>query len=129
VLEGIDAKGLQTVEIDLLNVKRGGFHDDLILIVVLKPIGILSVSTIGGPAGGLNIGHPPGFWTQGPKKSGRMESSSPHFHVIGLLDDTPLICPESLQRKDQPLKIHRSSRLSYGTKSIAKGVQKESQME
>jgi hypothetical protein len=91
-----NAKRLQTIEIDLLNVKGGRFHDDLILIVILKPIGILSISAIGRPTGRLNIGHPPGFWTQGSEKSSRMEGSGTHFHIIGLLNHTPLICPESL---------------------------------
>src|SRR4030042_2905283 len=45
--KGVNAKKLQTVEIDLLNIKRRGFDDDLILIIVLKPIRILSVPTIG----------------------------------------------------------------------------------
>jgi hypothetical protein len=91
MLKGIDTERLQAIEIDLLNVQRGRLHDDLILIVVLESIGILSISTVGGPAGGLHIGHPPGLWAQDPEESSRMESPGTHFRIIGLLDHTPLI--------------------------------------
>jgi hypothetical protein len=63
MVKGIDAEGLQAVEIDLLNVKGRWFHDDLVLIIVLEPIGILTVSTIGGTARRFYIGHPPRFRT------------------------------------------------------------------
>jgi hypothetical protein len=59
VVKGIDAEGLQTIEIDLLNVKGGRFDDNLILIIVLKPIRILSVSTIGRSTRRFDIGHSP----------------------------------------------------------------------
>jgi hypothetical protein len=97
------------MEIDLLDIQRGGFHDHLILIIVLKPIGILAVSTIGGTAGRFDIGHSPWFRAQGPEESGRVKRPGPHLCIIRLLNHTPLICPESLQCKNQFLEIHRFS--------------------
>jgi hypothetical protein len=50
MVKGIDAEGFQTSEIDLLNIERRGFDDHLILVIVLKPVRVFSISTIGGPA-------------------------------------------------------------------------------
>jgi hypothetical protein len=61
VLHRIDPERLQTVQVDLLNIQGGWFDDDLILIVVLKPIGVLPISTIGGAARRFHIGDSPGF--------------------------------------------------------------------
>jgi hypothetical protein len=110
--DGIDAERLQALEIDLLNIDGRGFDDDLILIIVLEAIGILSVSAIGGATGRLHIGDLPGFRSQDPEKGGRVKSPCAHFDIIGLLNHTALIRPESLQGEDQFLKIHRSSFMS-----------------
>jgi hypothetical protein len=107
--DGINAERLQAIEIDLLNIDRGRFDDDLILIIVLEAIGILPVSAIGGTTGGLHIGDLPGFRSQDPEKGGRVKSSCAHFDIIGLLNHTALIRPEPLQGKDQFLKIHHFS--------------------
>jgi hypothetical protein len=98
--DGIDAEGPQALEIDLLNIDGRGFDDDLILIIVLKAIGILSVSAISGATGGLHIGDLPGFRSQDPEKGGRVKSPCAHFNIIGLLNHTALIRPEPLQGKD-----------------------------
>jgi hypothetical protein len=61
MIKGIDAKGLQTIEVDFLNVERGRFYDNLILVIVLKAIGVLAISTIGWTARRFNISHSPRF--------------------------------------------------------------------
>jgi hypothetical protein len=61
VFQGIDAKRFKAVEIDILNVERRRFDDDLILVIVLKPIGVLAVSTILRTARRFDIGYPPGL--------------------------------------------------------------------
>jgi hypothetical protein len=98
--DGINAEGLQALEVDLLNIFGRGFDDDLILIIVLEPIGILPVTAIRGAAGRLHISDLPRFGTQNPEKSGRVKSPSAHFEIIGLLNHTALVRPESLQGKD-----------------------------
>jgi hypothetical protein len=63
MVKRIDTEGLQTIEIDFLNVVRGGFNDDLVLVIVLKAIGVLTISTIGWTARRFNISHFPRFRT------------------------------------------------------------------
>jgi hypothetical protein len=109
VIHGIDPKGLETVEIDLLNIDRGRLHDDLVLIVVLKPIGILAIASIPGTPGRLNIGHLPRLRAEDPERGCRMKRSGANLEVIRLLNDAPLISPKQFQRKDQLLEIHSSS--------------------
>ena len=41
-----------------------------------------------------------------------MKRTGPHFHIIGLMNDTAVIGPEVMQRKDQILKIHGRSNLN-----------------
>jgi hypothetical protein len=100
MVDGIDAERLQALEIDLLNIDGRGFDDDLILIIVLEAIWIFSVSAIGGATGRLHIGDLPGFRSQDPEKGGRVKSPCAHFYIIGLLNHTALIRPESLQGED-----------------------------
>lgn len=41
-----------------------------------------------------------------------MKRTGPHFHIIGLMNDTAVIGPEVMQREDQILKIHGRSNLN-----------------
>jgi hypothetical protein len=93
----VDAKGPQAIEINLLNIKRRGFQNDLILIVMLQAIGIFSVPTIGRATRRFYISHSPWFRAKDPQEGGGMEGPCPDLHVIGLLNNTTLIRPESLQ--------------------------------
>jgi hypothetical protein len=106
MIERIDAEGLQTVEIDLLDIKRRRLEYDLILIIVLEPVGVLSIAAIRRPARRFDIGNLPRLRAQDPEEGGGIERPRPNLQIIGLLNDTSLICPESFQRKDQFLKIH-----------------------
>jgi len=125
MVKGIDPKGLQAIEIDVLNVEGRGFDNNLILIIVLKPVGILSVSTIGRSTRRFDIGHFPRLRAQSPEKGGRMKGPGTYLHVIGLLNNTSLICPEPLEGKDQFLKIHCPSQLQHSAKSIAQSSKKK----
>jgi len=111
MVKRIDAEGLQTVEIDLLDIKRRRFDKDLILIIVLEPIGVLSIAAIRRPARRFDIGNLPRLRAQDPEEGSRIERPCPNLQIIGLLDDASLICPESFQRKDQFLEIHSFSLL------------------
>jgi hypothetical protein len=95
VVKRIDAEGLQTVEIDLLDIKRRRLEDDLILIIVLEPIGVLSITAIRGPARRFDIGNFPRLRAQDPEEGGGIERPCPNFQIVRLLDDASLICPES----------------------------------
>jgi hypothetical protein len=100
MVKRIDAEGLQAAEIDLLDIKRRGFHKDLVLIVVLKPVWVFSIAPIRRSARRFDIGHPPRLRAQDPEECGRIERSRPYLQIVGLLDDTSLIGPESFQGKD-----------------------------
>lgn len=41
-----------------------------------------------------------------------MKRAGPHFHIIGLMNDTAVIGPEVMKREDQVLKIHGRSNLN-----------------
>jgi hypothetical protein len=109
MVKRIDPKGLQTVEIDLLDIKRRRFENDLILVIVLEPVGVFSIAAIRRPPRRFDIGHLPRLRTQDPEEGSGIERPCPNLQIIGLLDDASLICPESLQRKDQFLEIHSFS--------------------
>jgi hypothetical protein len=61
MLQRIDSEGPQAVQVDLLNIQGRRLDDDLILIVVLKPVRIFAISPIRGTAGRFHIGHFPRF--------------------------------------------------------------------
>ena len=63
VIQGIDPQGAEALKIDVLDMKRGGFHDHLILVVMSQAVGVLSLSAVGGAPGGLYIVYRPGFRT------------------------------------------------------------------
>src|SRR5512135_3468715 len=75
---------------------------------MLEPVRVLTISAVGGTAGRLYIGHSPWLRTQRPEKGRRMKGSGPHLGIIGLLNHTPLIRPESFQSKYQFLIIHHA---------------------
>jgi hypothetical protein len=84
-----------------LDRERGGLHDDLILIVVLQTVGVLTVAAVCRTARRLYIGAIPGFGPEDPQEGSGVEGPGPHFSVIGLLDNTPLFVPKTLQGQDQ----------------------------
>jgi hypothetical protein len=65
MIKRIDAQSLQALKILILNIERGGFQQDLELIIVLEPVGIVSVPAIGRPSGRLDISHIPGLRPKG----------------------------------------------------------------
>jgi len=118
MLQGIDAEALQGVQVDLLDVLRRRFHDHLVLVVVLQPVGVFSVAAVGGTPRGLDVGHVPRFRAQRTQKGGRIEGAGPDLDVVGLLNHAALFRPVVVERKNQFLKGHgASSRGSIGKKN------------
>src|SRR5690606_3404309 len=62
---GIEADGGEGVEIELLDVVRRRFEDNLELIIVLQTVRILPVATVIWPARRLHIGGFPRLWAEG----------------------------------------------------------------
>ena len=64
MIEGIDAQYFHALKVLFLNIKRRRFQNDLILVVMLQPVGIITVTTVSRPPGRLNISNIPGLRTQ-----------------------------------------------------------------
>ncbi len=75
---------------------------------MLQAVGVLAVTTVSRPAGGLDVGGFPWFRPQGTEQGGGVESPGPDLHIVRLLDDTTLFSPEPVQLHDDVLKIHGS---------------------
>jgi len=73
---------------------------------MLQSIRVLSVSSVGGPPAGLYIRGAPWLRPQDPKKGCGVEGPGAHFQIVRLVNDTSLIGPEAVQRKQQILKGH-----------------------
>ena len=70
---------------------------------MLQPVGVVSVSAIGGSSAGLYIGGIPAFRSDGSQESGGMEGAGSYFKVQRLQDNATSGGPELLQGKDQTL--------------------------
>ena len=69
-----------------------------------QPARILPISPVRRPPRRLCISNPHRLRPQHPEESIRRHRSRPHLHVIRLLQHTPTLRPEPLQRKQQLLK-------------------------
>ncbi len=104
VQAGVDADRLQAAQIELLQVVGVGLQDDLILIVVLQPVGVLSIAPVSRPPRGLNIGRAPRLGAQRAQHGGRMQRTGAHLDVVRLQDHTALLAPIVMESQDQSLK-------------------------
>ena len=68
VLEGVDAKGLQAPQVELLHVLRRGLQHDLELVVLVEAVGVLAVAAVGGPPRRLDVGDVPRLGAERPEK-------------------------------------------------------------
>src|SRR5215208_73996 len=109
MLLGIDAQFSQAVQVQLLNIVRRWFENDLVLIIMLHPVWIFAVASVRRPSTGLRIGCPPWLWTQRSEKGSRMKCSCSHFQVIRLLDDAALISPKTMEGEDEILIVQEMS--------------------
>jgi hypothetical protein len=74
---------------------------------MLKAIGIVSISAVGGTPGWLHIGYIPGFGTKDAEKRGRVEGTGSHFQVISLYNYTVAFRPVFVQIGDYILEMHK----------------------
>jgi len=91
----VDSQALKTLQIEILDVSRGRFHYYLELIVVLQAVRILAIAPVSRPAGRLNICYVPCIRPEDTQKSGRVKGSRTYLHIKRLMENTPLIGPES----------------------------------
>jgi hypothetical protein len=95
---------LERREIKVLNVRRRWFEDDLELIVMGQPVGVLSIAPVGGTDGRLYVRGPPWPVIQAAQEGSRVEGPGAHLGVIWLHDDATLPGPVILQGKYYLLK-------------------------
>ena len=100
----VDADGFETAKIEILQIGRAGFDQDLKLIVMLQPVGVFAIAPIGRAARGLHIGRGPRLWPQRAQRGGRVKRACAHFHIIGLQHGAALRGPIGLQPDDDLLK-------------------------
>jgi hypothetical protein len=93
MIKGIDAETFERIYIHILNIKRGGLHNYLILVIVLESVGIFSVSAISRSPGRFYVGDIPWFRSKRAKESRRIECAGANFDIIRLLNDASLVCP------------------------------------
>jgi hypothetical protein len=64
---------------------------------MLKPVRVLSISTISRTSRRFHIGSIVGFRTQHPKKSTGIKRACPYLNIIGLMYGAPTGCPIALK--------------------------------
>jgi hypothetical protein len=100
----IDAESIERPQIKLLQVEGRGLHHHLILVVMLQPVGVLSVTAVLRAARGLHIGRIPGFGADRAKEGGGVKRSGADLHVVGLKEHAALSVPVAIEREDDLLK-------------------------
>ncbi len=90
-------------QIELLDVVGRRLQDDLELVVVLQPVGVLAVAAVLGAARGLDVGAAPGLGPERAQGGRGVERAGTHLHVVGLQDHAALVRPELLERQDETL--------------------------
>ena len=99
----VDAQFLQAAQIQILNIVGRGFERDLELVIMLQAVRVVAVAAVFRAAAGLHIGHIPRFGTQRAQTGGRVRRARAHFDIERLDDRATLICPISLQFKNDLL--------------------------
>ncbi len=103
VQQRVEADRRQRAEIELLQVRRVGLQDHLVLVIVLQPVRVLAVAAVLGAARRLHVGGVPAAGAERAQRGRRMEGAGADLHVVGLQDQAALVGPVIVQRQDQPL--------------------------
>ena len=108
VVEGhVDADGFERAEIERLKVRRRGFNQHLILIIVLQPVRVVAIAPVRGAARGLHIGSGPGVRAEAAQRRRGVERARADLHVIGLQHGAALGGPIGLEAENDLLKTLR----------------------
>ena len=107
MLAQVNAHRAERLQVKLLHVLRRRLQDHLQLVVLVKPVGILAIAAIGGPARRLHVGYLVGLWPKHTQKSFRRHGAGADIDVVGLLQDTSSLGPEGLEAEDEFLESRR----------------------
>ena len=106
MFSGINPQGRETVQVQRLDRVHARLDDHLVLIIVLQPVGIFTVPSIGRTTARLDVCRTPGLRPQGTQKSGRVEGTGALFQIIRLTNDTVVFRPKLMKREDKILNGH-----------------------
>ena len=99
----IDSERREAAEVALLHVQRRWLEHDLQLVVVLKPVRIVTVAAIGRPSAGLDVDGLPRVRAQRPERGCRVKGPGTDFHVKRLQHHAAVGGPVVLQGRNQAL--------------------------
>ena len=99
----VEADGGERLQVEVLQVGRRRLDDDLELVIVLEPVGVLAVAAVLRPARRLDIGGLPRTRPERAERRRRMKRAGAHLDVIGLQDGAAVVRPIALKRQDQAL--------------------------
>ncbi len=100
---GVEADRLERAEIQLLQVVRVGFQDDLVLVIVLQTVGVFAIAAIDRAARGLDVGGLPRLFAEGAQDRRRVQCACANFNIVRLQNDAALFGPVMMQGQDQVL--------------------------
>src|SRR5579864_1864910 len=113
----VDPARLEALQVQVLNVVRGGLQQDLELMVLEEPIRVLAEAAIRWPPGRLDIGHVPWLAPQHAQERLRVHRPSAHLEIEGLLDEAALRGPVVRQLGNEFLKGHTRGLNSLTTRA------------
>src|SRR5271166_1927386 len=126
VFAQINAQRGQRVQIQLLHVLRWRLQDHLVLHVLEQPVRVLAVTAIGRATRRLHVANVVRLGAEYSQERLGRHGSCADFDVIGLLQDAPVLRPESLQAENQLLKgqrILRGSQMVFLIQRYWNGLQ------
>src|SRR5207248_9836387 len=104
VVFGVDTQRAEAFQVELLHIHRRGLENDLKLRVLIEPIGILAIPTVGGPTTGLHESDTIVLRAEDTKERFRMHGAGSDLHVVRLLKNTALFHPKPREFQNQILK-------------------------
>jgi hypothetical protein len=107
VLQQVEIKRPQRIQVQFLDVERGRLQNDLKLKVFPESIGVFAVTSIGWTTRRLDVCHTPGLRSQCSQIGVGIKRTRSFLHIVRLLNDTALFRPEVLQSQYQLLEIDR----------------------
>src|SRR5690606_5389571 len=84
VFFGVDTQCHEGADIKIDDFRRRGLEHYLILVVMLKPVRVLTIAPILGATGRLHISRAPGLRADGTQESRRIRGACADFHIVWL---------------------------------------------
>src|SRR3984893_3160209 len=109
----IDSNRGEALEVNVLDINRRRFEDDLKLQVLVQPVGILAAAPVGGPTDRLRVRDAIRGRSEHAKESFGVHGPCPDFHIVRLLQHTALPPPKLRQFQKQILKREPGSLLKF----------------